>query len=116
MGALVSDDVREQLFASYVEFPKDLCDQPGCPEKAVTVYRIKTLYNRDGSLAEHQYDNQTRQFCARHAERGDSDREDQDANYEVLSGPGPLGARQEPGDVSESVDLGAVYLTDVDEI
>ncbi len=78
--------------------------------------RIKTLYNRDGTLAEHQYDDQTRQFCARHAERGDSDMEDQDANYEVLSGPGPLGARQEPSDVSESVDLGAVYLTDVDEI
>ena len=94
------------------DFPKDLCDQPGCPEEAVTVYRIKTLYNRDGTLAEHQADDQTLQFCARHAERGDFDREDCDDNYEVLSGPGPLGARQEPEDVSEAVNLGAVYLTD----
>ena len=106
------DDLGPAWEGRVNDFQTDLCSQPGCPGQAVTVYRIKTLYNKDGTRAERQWDDQTRQFCARHAERGDCDLEDSDANYEVLSGPGPLGARQEPEDVSESVYLGAFDLAD----
>ena len=104
---LVSDDT--DLWQP--DLPPDLCSQPGCPDTAITVYRIKTLYEKNGSRSEHQLDDQTRQFCGRHAERGDSDLEDRDANYEVLSGPGPLGAQQEADDINPAAFVGIIDLT-----
>ena len=95
------------------DFPSDLCSQPGCPDDAITGYAIKVQYEKNGSRSEYQpKELDTRQFCARHAERGDSDMEDRDSNYEVLWGPGPLGALQDPSDVSEAVFLGTFDLTE----
>ena len=79
----------------------------------MTVYGIKTHYEPNGSLSEWQPSGQTRQFCSRHVGRGDSDLEDQYANYEVLSGPGPGGGKPEPEDISEAAFLGTLDLRDV---
>jgi len=79
---------------------KMLCAQPGCVDPWVSVYRIKAQFCRCG----HEEFAETRQlreatggpidvrgFCRRHLRRGDCGIEDADANYEVLSGPGPNG-------------------------
>ena len=97
------DDTDLELQAEVAAFPVDLRDQPGCPEKAVTVYGIKRLNNKD------QFGYWTWQFSSRRSERGDADMEDQNSNYNVLSAPGPRGVRQ--ADVSESIFLGVIDLT-----
>ena len=112
--ALVEDEMDDVRGDSQVKFPADYCSQPGCPEKPVTVYGIKTHYEPNGSLSEWQPSGQTRQFCSRHAQRGNSELEDQDHNYEVRSGPGPEGGGPEPGDISEAAFLGTLDLRDVD--
>lgn len=86
---------------------KRLCFQPGCAERAVSTYRLKQCYRPDGSAypAEAPRIGQpkaglVRRFCPRHLQRGDCGREDADANYEVLDGPGPREARGWKQDVS----------------
>ena len=96
-------------------FPHGYCSQPGCASQATNVYGVKTLYERSGEKSAHQSNDYIRLFCDRHAGRGDADKEDCDLNYEVLVGSGPLGARQEPSDVSVSVFLGNINLTDEGE-
>ena len=65
-----------------------LCAQPGCPEDATTLYRLKVEYE-NGRPQEHQSGEAHRGFCGRHAERGDGDKEDTDDNYELVAGEYP---------------------------
>ncbi len=68
----------------------NMCMQPSCANEATTEYRLKEIYHRGQKLAD--YDGgYYRRFCAKHAHRGDSDMEDCDANYELVTGE--LGAR-----------------------
>ena len=74
------------------------CFQPGCSEVAVSTYRLKSRFDYAGraSTAERKrgdviiYD--ARRFCPLHLRRGDAGMEDCDANYTVISGPGPADA------------------------
>lgn len=71
---------------------EDLCFQPGCQEKAVSEYEIIEEFGPQGQRLhpeETGFFSKRRRFCARHLRRGDCDREDCDANYRVISGPGP---------------------------
>jgi hypothetical protein len=84
------------------------CSQPGCDREPVSVYRIKQQFDRYG--IEEETDPQRpkyRQFCTHHLRRGDCDREDNDANYEVISGPGPDDSVVDQRKVSQS---GVVWL------
>jgi len=67
------------------------CDQPGCSEDAVSRYRLKQQFSRNGHRLDpsDQYGTCYRQFCSRHLRRGDGGREDSDDNYEVLDSSGP---------------------------
>lgn len=69
-----------------IEIERAKCDQPSCTEPAVGRYLLKRLTSDRGEyLAQ---DEQSfayyRQFCRKHARRGDCGREDSDANYEPL--------------------------------
>ena len=67
-------DLRDKIY----------CDQPGCAEYASVLYRIKNHYTNQGELSEYQPENEHRKFCQKHKERGDSDMEDCDRNYEFV--------------------------------
>jgi hypothetical protein len=75
------------------ERPKDddeFCFQPGCSAKAVSIYRLKEEFSSSGQGPLPDYGSiLIRKFCQRHLRRGDCGREDSDANYEVIDGPGP---------------------------
>jgi len=87
-------------------FTDEKCMQPSCGEKAQTEYRIRDEYVRgEGPIPQLDGFEKRRRFCLRHARRGDSDREDCDGNYEVLSGSGPPGA-----DIHEEDDSPAIRL------
>lgn len=91
-------------------FPPNLCDQPGCSEKATTFYKLKEEYEKNGSKSEYQPGTAHRKFCARHAERGDCGREDADRNYELVAGNAPSGGTRESDDARPSVFGGAIVL------
>ena len=62
------------------------CDQPSCREDAIARFWIGRLFGRQGETldpaeAVPAWSKSYRQFCAFHAGRGDSDREDNDENY-----------------------------------
>ena len=86
------------------------CAQPPCRELSDTFYRVKTLYNRDGSKAEHQYPC-WRGFCARHSERADSNMEDRAGNYEWFAGDTPSRGAKDGPDASPSSFGGVIDLT-----
>lgn len=71
-----------------IELEKTKCDQPSCPNDAITKYQLKTLYSDRGEKLAAPA-NHYRKFCAQHLRRGDCGLEDADANYEVIDGPGP---------------------------
>lgn len=78
-----------------------LCFQPGCDKPAVSVYRLKADYCPRGQ--QHELHSETRlAFCQTHLERGDCGLKDSDANYDVVSGPGPDAADLSGAHVSES--------------
>jgi hypothetical protein len=68
-----------------------LCFQPGCANVAVSTYElIEGFGPQDQRLhPEEQFGSKRRRFCQKHLRRGDCGREDSDANYRVVSGPGP---------------------------
>lgn len=70
---------------------KALCFQPGCSNKATSEYEIIEEFGRQGERLhpDEQSFSHRRKFCQKHLRRGDCGREDQDANYRVLSGYGP---------------------------
>lgn len=91
----------------------DYCFQPGCPEKAVSTYRLKMEYSRDGVFSREPRRETRRRFCLRHLRRGDCGLEDADDNYEVVEGPGPDEAQGWQGDVSEAAFGGFIDLGDL---
>lgn len=85
----------------------NLCDQIGCAEPAVSIYRLKQLFDSSGHRLD-MGDYPTdwvwyRQFCQRHLQRGDCSREDSDDNYTVVSGPGPSDAKGWEDDESPAI-------------
>jgi hypothetical protein len=97
------------------ERARPLCMQPGCAEPAVTVYRLKATFDRDGRSFQTASGGEYRRFCQRHARRGDCGLEDSDANYEVVSGPGPAGAVGFEGDISPAARV-EVPVNSIDEV
>lgn len=63
----------------------DTCDQEGCSEKAIIVYRLKKAYCREGHATDPHRET-FRQFCEKHKTRGDCGLDDADVNYEKVSG------------------------------
>lgn len=64
------------------------CDQEGCSNKATLLYRIKQDYCSGGGNCGQKKDNYTgahRCFCEKHSHRGDSDLQDNDNNYELIT-------------------------------
>lgn len=94
---------------------KRLCCQPGCAEPHVSVYRkLRDYCQRCGSYCRKcegrgndvmRIDDriEVRGFCAKHLTRGDCGLDDADANYAVVSGPGPRGNPPDPAVVSPSI-------------
>lgn len=83
-----------QFDAAQKALGEGYCMQPGCPEQAVSEYELIEEFGPQGQkLDRADYDfpgrSVRRRFCRRHLHRGDCDREDSDANYRVISGPGP---------------------------
>jgi hypothetical protein len=84
----------EPIGDEVIDLERGLCDQPSCCKPATNKYLLKRICSKCGDLLDPndrtmQY---FRQFCDRHAKRGDCSREDCDANYEVLEGTGPDGS------------------------
>ena len=90
------------------------CANLGCPLSLATFYRIKKLYNWDGSEAEYQYP-AWRGFCSRHSQRGDSDMEDNDSNYRWFAGERPSTDTDLSEDARPSANLGFIDLTESEE-
>lgn len=62
-----------------------ICDQPGCPQRAVGRLLLRRETDEHGDyLEDRKVGKLYRQFCLNHIERGDSSREDSDDNYESL--------------------------------
>lgn len=90
-------DVVARLPSIFVDRPADidwqeaLCSQPGCCEDGVHLVAPKRLtaasghYLADTDAAGLLF---VRRFCDNHRRRGDSDREDSDANYTALLAEG----------------------------
>lgn len=70
----------------------DLCDQEGCAEPWVNVYKIKKQYCAHCGHDEEPFgdDPLVRKFCVRHSQRGNCSREDNQENYETMSGETPI--------------------------
>lgn len=82
-----------------------LCFQPGCSNVAVSEYEIIEEFGPQGQRLHPQENNpwsKRRRFCQRHLRRGDCGREDCDANYRVISGPGPDANDWSDARISES--------------
>lgn len=74
-------------WASYKkpEGTEELCQSPGCHNKAEVVYRLKKTFCDCGKESE-PYSNLQRRFCRSHSTRGDCGLEDADRNYEKVEG------------------------------
>ena len=89
------------------------CMQPGCAELATTRYRKKIdgCGRCGGEKDATKFGTEThREFCARHAHRGDSDLDDMDDRYEVVDGAGPRGPGKQSRDESPSAFGGVLDL------
>lgn len=60
------------------------CDQEGCSEPPVIWYRKLADYCDAGHRSDAREGSNIRQFCAKHAKRGDCALDDADRNYEVV--------------------------------
>lgn len=94
-------DKREELAQQY-------CSQPGCTNKPISVYQIIKEYDSRGVEVSERYLSRKplhRHFCAEHLRRGDCGLDDSDANYKVVSGPGPDDSVVNSKKVSESFQM-----------
>jgi hypothetical protein len=96
---------HEPIPSRVIEIERDTCDQPSCRNKAVARYKLKREFSRSGDLLDASDSTLVhyRKFCRVHLRRGDCSREDSDANYEVIDGPGPDGStnvQESPSDVA----------------
>lgn len=91
----------------------EVCQQPGCVEPAVKLYRFKKIRDcrQSGDMKEPHRELVTA-FCARHAHRGDCGMEDCDDNYEVIGGGNSQASPVETKDLSPS----AVAVLDVESL
>jgi len=72
------------------------CMQAGCANEAVFVFEIKELFAKGGQKldpSESERHITLRCFCEEHAERGDSDLEDNDENYTLVEDRRPAQKR-----------------------
>lgn len=89
------------------------CQQVGCAELPVNVFRFKKLFYGNGDAErtflppKYDFEGQWAWYCARHTQRGDCGYEDADKNMELVEGPGINKPRA--GDFSQS---GPVILGD----
>lgn len=99
---------KRGLFGHY----PDECAQPSCTNPPLNHYRIKKLFTAqgEGPLPESDYFEYRRAFCVGHSKRGDSDREDNDENYELVEGSGAK--RVDPKAVREAQFGGVIDLRD----
>jgi hypothetical protein len=81
------DHVWSTLEAAYFASEESICDQEGCHETGQFVFKVKERvcagFGNCGSKLKTYSDN-FRQFCREHRERGDSNLEDNDDNYELV--------------------------------
>ncbi len=82
------------------------CDQPSCANKATNVYAMKKIHGDGNSISADAMESSHgrgyyRQFCNRHAQRGDCCLDDTDSNYIPLEG-GPEYRDRHDEDVSPS--------------
>lgn len=108
-----SDWIKQQepIPSRVIDIERTKCFQPGCAREAVSTYHIKQLFDRQGhrlDMTDQPPWKRARRFCALHLQRGDCGRDDSDANYEVIAGPGPERTRN----VTESPSVfgGAVMM------
>lgn len=89
----------------YYAGERDICDQEGCQQKAEVFYALKAEYCREGHKTPCTPNNtRYRQFCKRHAVRGDCGLEDSDDNYIVIGDPNVVS--QKPADAGGISGLG----------
>lgn len=74
-----------------IEIERAKCDQASCANDAVGKYLLKRETSDRGDYIDPAtiYGRSYRQFCKRHAQRGDCSREDSDSNYEPIGGLKP---------------------------
>lgn len=95
------------------EMEATVCQQVGCAEPPVNVFRLKKLFYGDSDAErcflppKYDFEGQWAWYCARHTERGDCGIEDASKNLELVDGPGI--AKPRAGDFSPS---GLVVLGD----
>lgn len=98
-----------------------LCCQPGCREPHVSVYRLLNRFcyaghksNATSSIKTQDgithVSNSVRGFCQKHLRRGDCGLDDADANYVLVSGPGPKGNEPDPSVVKEALQAPPIHL------
>lgn len=112
VAEMLNGDRDKHMVEDFAERMKGLaskCANPGCQEEAVSEYRLKMEYSREGMKRE-PYGDKRIKFCQRHLRRGDCGLQDADVNYEVVSGPGPNEARGFHGDISESAFGGTIEI------
>lgn len=82
---------QEPIPTRVIELERSKCDQPGCSNDAVSTYHIKVEFSERGDKLDPGDSTMLhyRRFCRVHLRRGDCGREDSDANYDVVEGPGP---------------------------
>lgn len=91
------------------------CDQEGCSEQAINVYKMKKTYCQkcahprdfyppaDDTVGAFLYH---RKFCARHSGRGTQDYDDRDENYVLVDGPGTVQQRASDESVPAVIVMG----------
>jgi len=94
------------------------CFQPGCNADATSTFRIKQEFcvggGNCGAKRESYGRVEHRRFCQRHVVRGDSGLEDNDANYELVDGPGTKQPERDAADESPAV-LGPIIMLSTEE-
>lgn len=83
------EDPKFQPFCNNEEY----CFQPGCKNKAISTYHLKSEYCDEGKPHNYDWCINYRRFCEKHLRRGDCALEDADDNYIVVDGPGPNDAK-----------------------
>lgn len=95
---------------------RGLCQQVGCSDKPVNVFRYKKLFYGDSDPErtflppKYDFEGQFTWYCARHTRRGDAGYEDSDKNLELVEGSGV--AREHAEDESPAAFGGVIRTGD----
>jgi hypothetical protein len=95
----------------------DLCFQPGCTNKWVSEFQLSETFSSRGERLDpsDSHSKYVRRFCQKHLRRGDCGREDSDANYILISGPGPDDTDWTDANITESARV-EVNVDSMDEV